>query len=146
MRAEGGAVVAPPSRSSDGRCYQWKKNDVRAFAEAPAWLIAATLPPPPPPRPVPKPIAGDVSKYVGAAVAAELRELERTREGTRNHTLFRTTAKLAGFVAAGALPEDWARDQLERAAIGIGLDPIETRRTIDSGFNAGIRQPRELPG
>ncbi len=145
VRAEGGAVVGPPSRLSDGRRYRWKKNDARAFAEAPDWLIAAALPPSPPPRPDPKPIDGDVSRYVGAAVADELRILDRVSKGTRNHALFRTTAKLAEFVGAGALPEDWARDQLERAALGIGLDPIETRRTIDSGFNAGIRQPRELP-
>ncbi len=145
VRAEGGAVVAPPSRLADGRHYRWKKTGARAFADAPAWLITAALPPPPPPRPDPKPLTGDVSSYVGAAVADELRELGRTSEGTRNHALFRTTATLAEFVSAGALPEDWTRDQLERVALGIGLDPFETRRTIDSGFNAGIRQPRKLP-
>ena len=51
---------------------------------------------------------------------------------------------LAGFVAAGALPEDWARSQLEHTALGIGLDVIETRGTIDSGFKAGMQHPREL--
>ena len=142
--AEGGAVVAPPSRLRDGRRYRWKKNGAEVFADAPDWLVKLALPPPRPPRPEPKPLSGDVSKYVGAAVAAELRELERTGEGSRNHTLFRTTAKLAEFVSAGALPEEWARDQLERVAIGIGLDPIETQRTIDSGFRAGLQQPRDL--
>ena len=145
VRGEGGSIILPPSVLADGRCYRWAKNGACTFADAPEWLVKLALPPPPPPRPEPKPIDGDVSRYVGAAVADELCILDCASEGTRNLALFRTTAKLAEFVGAGALPEDWARDQLKRAALGIGLDPIETRRTIDSGFNAGIRQPRELP-
>ena len=144
VRAEGGAVVGPPSRLTDGRRYRWKKIDARAFADAPAWLITAALPPPPSPKPDPKPLSGDVSKYVGAAVADELYNLEQASEGTRNHALFRTTATLASFVGAGALPEDWARDELERVALGIGLDPFEIQRTIESGIRAGMQNPRDL--
>ena len=120
-------------------------NDARSFADAPAWLIGAALPTSPPPRPEPKPLAGDVSKYVGAGVADELCRLSQAVEPGRNEQLNRSAFALAGFVAAGALPEDWAREQLKRVAIGIGLDILETRRTIESGFSAGLRQPRGLP-
>ena len=101
--------------------------------------------PPRLPRSDPKPLDGDVSAYVGAAVADELRILEQATEGCRNQTLFRVAATLAGFVGAGALPENWARDRLERVAIAIGLDPVEITRTIDSGLHAGIQQPRDIP-
>ncbi|MCH7888328.1 MAG: bifunctional DNA primase/polymerase [Proteobacteria bacterium] len=143
VRGEGGFITAPPSVLADGRRYRWVRNDARGFAEAPAWLLALALPPPPVPRPHPKPLNGDVSAYVGAAAAAELSELERTGEGCRNDALNRVSFALAGFVKGGALPEDWARGQLEARAVAIGLSVVEARRTIDSAFKAA--QPRELP-
>ena len=143
VRGEGGAIVAPPSVLADGRRYRWVKNGARGFTEAPAWLIKLALPPPPPPRPDPKPLNGDVSAYVASAAAAELSELERAGEGTRNECLNRVAFNLGQFVKAGALPEEWARGQLEARAAAIGLSTIEARRTIDSAFKAA--QPRELP-
>ena len=73
--------------------------------DAPDWLVKLALPPPLPPRLEAKALDGDVSKYVGAAVAKELRILEQATEGCRNQTLFRVAATLAGFVGAGALRE-----------------------------------------
>ena len=145
VRAEGGSITAPPSCLVDGRRYRWIRNGAHAFVDAPDWLVKLALPPPQPPRSELKPLDGDVSKYVGAAVANELRILEQATEGCRNQILFRVAATLAGFVAVGALPEDWARDRLERVAIGIGLDPVETTQTIDSGIRAGSHQPRNIP-
>ena len=63
-------------------------------------------------------------------------------EGTRNDALNRASFSLAGFVKAGALPEDWTRGQLEARAVDLGLSIIEARGTIDSAFNAA--QPRDL--
>ena len=142
MRGQGGSAVAPPSLLADGRRYTWSHTDAQ-LADAPGWLIALTQPPPPPPRPDPKPLNGDVDRYVAAATVSELQELESAPEGTRNHALNRASFSLAGFVKAGALPEAWARGQLEERAIRIGLPVIEARGTIDSAFRAA--QPRELP-
>ncbi len=142
VRGEGGSVVLPPSVLADGRRYRWVRNGVRAFADAPAWLLALAVPPPPAPRPDSKPLNGDVSAYVASAAAAELSELEGAREGTRNAVLNCVAFNLGQFVKAGALPEAWAREQLETRAVAIGLSTIEARRTIDSALKAA--QPREM--
>jgi hypothetical protein len=72
-----------------------------------------------------------------------LRHLEQVGEGCRNDQLNRTAFAIAGFVLAGAVPEDWARSQLETRAIDRGLPAHEARRTIESAFKAA--KPRELP-
>ncbi len=141
--AEGGSIILPPSTLSDGRGYRWVKNGASSFTDAPAWLVALALPPPASARPEPQPLNGDVDRYVASAAASELTELETATEGTRNDALNHASFNLAQFVKAGALPEDWTREQLEARAIQIGLPALEARRTIDSAFRAA--QPRSLP-
>ena len=141
VRGEGGSITLPPSILADGGCYRW--TSTAPVAEAPEWLVKLALPPPPPPRAEPKPLERDISDYVGAAVAAELRELGRAGPGARNDTLNRVAFNVAQFVKASALPEDWARAQLESTAIEIGLPAFEARGTIDSAFKAA--PARELP-
>ncbi len=140
---EGGSVVAPPSIRALGERYAW--CDAGAMlADAPGWLVVLTRPPVP--RPISSPaqaIQGDTDRYVAAAAASELQELEGAPEGTRNDALNRAAFNLGQFVKAGALPENWARSQLEQRAVGIGLPVVEARGTIDSAFRAA--QPRELP-
>ena len=143
VRGTGGYVTAPPSIHPNGGRYRWIGNGVVEFAQAPPWLVKLALPPPPPPRTAPKPLEGDITRYVATAAAGELGELDAARKGKRNHALNRAAFSLAGFVKAGALPEDWARAQLETRAVGIGLPAFEARRTIESAFEAAA--PRELP-
>ncbi len=145
MRGEGGSIVLPPSVLADGRGYRWVKNGVRTFAAAPAWLVALALPPPLPPRPKPKPLTGDVDVYCATAITAELKSLAAAGEGQRNEQLNRSAYAVAQFVAAGTVPEDWARGELEGTAVQIGLPVFEARRTIGSAFAAGLQNPRELP-
>ncbi len=143
VRGEGGSIVLPPSVLADGRCYRWVKTGACTFAEAPDWLIKIVLPRPPAPRPEPKPPPTDIENYVASAAASELRELSAAQDGTRNDALNRAAFNLAGFVKAGALPEDWTRGQLEAHAVGAGLSIVEARRTIESAFRAA--EPRSLP-
>ena len=82
---------------------------------------------------------------IAAAVINEFRQLEEAVEGTRNDTLNKAAFALAQFVACGVLPNDWTREQLERRALNLGLDVIEARRTIESGFHSGLVLPRDLP-
>ncbi len=128
---------------SNGGQYRWVKNGAGAIADAPGWLVRLVLPPLPPPRSEPKPPPADIERYVAAAAASELAELSAAQKGTRNHTLNKCAFSLAGFVKAGALPEDWTRGRLEAHAVGAGLSVIETRQTIESAFRAA--QPRSLP-
>ncbi len=143
VRGEGGSIALPPSRLRDGRCYRWVRNGATTFAAAPGWLVELAAPPPPPPRANPKPLPDNIERYVASAVAQELRRLDGAANGTRNATLNTCAFALAGFVHANALPEDWARSQLESRAVALGLPAIEARRTIASAFAAA--QPRELP-
>ncbi len=141
---EGGSAVAPPSVLASGRGYRWARNDAK-LADAPAWLVVLALPLPPPPRPDPKPLNGNVDRYCAAAITAELKCLAAAGDGQRNEQLNRSAFAVAQFVAAGAVPEDWARGELEGTAVQIGLPVIEARRTIGSAFAAGLQQPRGLP-
>ena len=143
VRGEGGSIVTPPSVLADGRAYRWVKNGVAAVTDAPPWLTAIALPPPPPPRVASRQLAGDVGRYVASAAASELNELETAPQGTRNDALNRASFNIAQFVKAGALPEDWARGQLEARAVNLGLSILEARVTISSAFNAA--HPRDLP-
>ena len=123
--------------------YCWVKNGAGTFADAPDWLVKLVLPPPRPPRPEPTPPPDNIENYVASAAASELAALSAAQDGTRNHTLNKCAFSLAGFVKAGALPEDWARGQLEAHAVGAGLSAPEARGTIDSAFRSA--QPRSLP-
>jgi hypothetical protein len=141
VRGTGGSIVCPPSILRDGRRYRWLP--IRELAEAPDWLVRLALPEPPPPRREPMAPPRDVSRYVGAAVAEEMLRLSQAGNGTRNHALNLAAYKIAGFVLADLLSEDWARSELEGRAVALGLPLIEARRTIDSAFRAAT--PREVP-
>lgn len=143
VRGEGGSIVLPPSVLATGQSYRWVKTGAGTFADAPDWLVKLVLPPPPPPRPEPKPPPADIENYVASAAASELSGLSAAKDGTRNDALNRAAFNLAQLVKADALPEDWARGQLEAHAVGAGLSVIEARRTIDSAFHAA--QPGILP-
>ncbi len=145
VRGEGGSITLPPSVLANGRGYRWVKNGAHGFTDAPAWLVNLALPPAPPPRSKPKPLSGDVDSYCAAAITSELKRLAEVEEGQRNDQLNRSAFAVAQFVAAGAVPEDWARQQLETHARAIGLYPGEIAHTIDSAFAAGLAHPRELP-
>ncbi len=86
-----------------------------------------------------------MDRYIAAAITDELRRLAGAGPHQRNDQLNRSAFAVARFVAAGAVPEDWARGKLEGTAVQIGLPVIEARRTIGSAFAAGLQNPRELP-
>lgn len=143
VRSEGGYVVAAGSVMADGRAYAWEDPDA-PIAEAPAWLLELVLP-----RHVEapadyRPYTGGNSVYVDRAVDAELAELASTPHGGRNNKLNDAAFALGQFVGAGALSEAEARDQLEAIASQWPNFPL-SRRTINNGLTAGMRQPRAIP-
>jgi hypothetical protein len=142
LRADGGAIVAPPSSHVSGARYRWVDPSV-AVALAPSWLQE-----PPRPTVVIPPAAigpGHDTGYGLAALKRELTQLLGAEGGDRNHRLNRAAFSLGMLVAGGELSE--ARVQAELAAAGeaIELDAHEIERTIASGLREGLRRPRVAP-
>ena len=131
-------IRASNGSTSVGDCSAWWKEN----SEEP---IRSRWPSAIPPRLKPKPLNGNLDRYCAAAITAELKCLAEAGEGQRNEQLNRTAYAVAQFVAAGKVPEDWARGELEGTAVQIGLTVIEARRTIGSAFAAGLQNPRDLP-
>jgi P4 family phage/plasmid primase-like protien len=92
---------------------------------------------------------GTATRYTERAVEDELGEVAAAVPGGRNARLNRAAFSLGQFVGAGELARRDIEDQLERAAERSGLvaeDGIDqVRRTIASGLDAGVAQPRVIP-
>lgn len=89
--------------------------------------------------------AGALSTYAEGALDSALERITGAAEGTRNATLNREAFGLAQLVASGELPESLARHSLASAASTAGLERAEIMRTIQSGFDSGLTQPRSAP-
>jgi putative DNA primase/helicase len=169
IRGNGGYVIAPPSLRKDGVAYSWA-DDAAAISEPPAALVdlvlrrgafaeapaatgigaRAAAKVRPPAAQGGAIAAGDeaVRKYGLSALDAELQSVRQAQPGGRNDALNVAALKLAQLVAAGALNESFVRAALEGAAGDSGLirdDGLRAvRATIESGFRAGRKQPRDL--
>lgn len=84
-------------------------------------------------------------KYAESALKLECRAVCGAPKGERNDTLNRAAFKCGQLVAAGVLDRETAHAELFNAAIDAGLSEIESDKTINSGLNAGEKQPREIP-
>lgn len=173
VRGLGGYVIAPPSVTRDGEGnelgrYRWygKRGDWRDEAsvmDAPRELIEILRAPKQRPAPArsaasvpassgasPAAIASgvddDVRKYALSALDGECRDIRSAGSGKRNEQLNVSAFKVATLVAAGALDAGVARASIEAAARdNPGRDDAgQLEATINSGWTAGIGQPRDL--
>lgn len=138
VRGEGGYVVAAGSIHPSGLVYEV----VCAVepAEAPEWLLGLVVSIEPPPQPSPSSserriVANELDALARAALDSAPRRIENAKSGDRNRTLNR---EAHGLARAG-VPRALAEPALKNAAIAAGLSAVETRKTFESGWSAGLR-------
>ncbi len=147
-RGRGGCVLAPPSRHISSGTYRWLIDlDAAPLPEVPAALRARLDPDPPTPtQPVgPGWPATPGHPYGRRVLAAELAALGRATPGHRNRTLNQTAFKVYRYVAGGVFQDQDVTAAFTQAALAIGLDPAEVRRTLASARTASLGNPRGLP-
>ncbi|HVQ09539.1 MAG TPA: phage/plasmid primase, P4 family [Allosphingosinicella sp.] len=168
VRGLGGYVIAPPSvmgpnavKGQAGLKYRWhRKEPIGGIARAPARLVEvlrerkthpdAAARPSVAPRPMPSDLGEAereaIRKYALSGLDLECRAVRDAPSGRRNPQLNDSALKIASLVASGALDETIARSSLEAAArANPGRDDDrQLIATIDSGWSAGINNPRDL--
>jgi hypothetical protein len=153
QKGDGGYIVAPPSNHISGGFYSWQIKPDTPIADIPAWLMPLLLQDKAKPqaqaqRPQQPHQGGAVAvpaAYVSKALADELAALASTPEGSRNARLNQAAYSLGQFVGARALDRGVVEAALSGKAAEIGLGEVESRATIRSGLEGGIKQPRQLP-
>ena len=147
VRSTGGYTIAPPSIHPNGDRYLWPDPDADV-TPAPDWLLELCRKPTPPPRPVSEGFEWSLFRmtrgYADAALRAEIANVSGAPVGQRNATLNTAAFSLGQLVGAGLLDAGVAASALLGAGLAAGLDDHECRRTITSGLESGIAQPRTV--
>jgi hypothetical protein len=154
-RGVGGYVVAPPSIHPDtDKPYQWIKQPNGLFTPVPPWLLEIVRKAKSKPEKVAAAQAATTVTvstiqeksapdwYINAAVDSEIETLRKAKEGTRNDTLNRASYALGTMVGAGWITRVQAESLLKLAAYATRLEEPEVSRTIRSGLDDGILEPR----
>jgi Bifunctional DNA primase/polymerase, N-terminal len=147
-RGRGGCVLAPPSQHVSGRPYRWLRDlDQAPLPEVPAALRARLDPgratTAEPAQPLGSATPGH--PYGRRVLAAELAVLGRATPGHRNRTLNQTAFKVYRYVPSGVLNDEDVTAVFTTAALALGLDAAEVRRTLASARGAGLANPRGVP-
>jgi hypothetical protein len=144
-RGLGGYVVAPPSKHETGRFYVWAFDDSRMLRPGPLpeWVAervrtAKVIIPAPIPE---HDLAEESTRYGLGALQGLVEEVENAPEGVRNDTLNYAAWRCGRLCTGGHLERSLAEPSLIRAGVRGGLPEVEVRRTVRSGFEAGLDQP-----
>lgn len=147
VRGDGGMVVTVPSKKPGKGCYRWQ-NPPPLFdlADCPDWLVQLCL--------KPKTAKGegftfdtatDASRWAEAALAAEIATLAAAPKTTRNNAVNKCGFSLGQIVGGGYLDRARIEAAIWAAAVANGVaieEPEATRRSMASGIEAGLREPR----
>ncbi len=143
VRGDGGYVVAPPSRYSEGNDagqYVWIGED-RTLVPWPGWLqprdngaLRATESS----RTVRPPVMGRGNPYAMRALDLEVNSVRTAPIGTRNDQLNRSAYAVARFVRAGELRFADVVAAFLAAAAAAGLPEREARSTLASAFGGRL--------
>lgn len=169
VRGKGGYVIAPPSilyrpDGSEGR-YRWFSNRHDGPAEPPAVLVEILRSPKVKPesvrapatgsagRSAPRAPAGDhveeaIRKYGDSALLGECRALRSAPDGNRNTQLNESALKIAALTVSKPYPALHAGEAramlLAAARDNTDDDESQLVATLNSGWSAGVAQPRDL--
>ncbi len=146
VRGDGGYVIVPPSGHPSGNTYAWARGRApwdHEIADAPAWLVELVSKSEQKPTTTTK--HNNTTKYGGAALARELADLAGTPEGQRNEHLNRSAFSMGQLVAGGELEHVQAEAGLIGMGTSIGLPHGEVVKTVKSGIEAGLKEPRTAP-
>lgn len=153
-RGHGGCVVAPPSRHATGRRYLFQQpwTTLPLLPDCPPALRALVLPPTAL-AVAPAGAIADLDRYAQAALDGELQRIraaprpviqhgQRLAAGGRNNAVHLAAFRLGQLAARGDLDQASVWTRLTDTALEVGLSAAEARRTIASGWRAGLRRPR----
>jgi len=133
------AFTISPSRNDLGS-YRWAAAPWElAPPIAPDWLLKLVAPPPQPPRP-PRPTIISTSR-AQSLLEREVNRVLNAGPGKRNSTLNEASFTVGGLIGGGLLDEREAICALYDAARYIRLDDHESRATIKSGIEGGMKMP-----
>lgn len=151
IRGDGGYVVAPPSLHPNGSAYEWIVGpETQPLAKLPLSIIQLINSARDPKDNstetkslgLARPGAQNVSRTCRQEVDRLLGQLAQAVIGTRNDTLNRVSFAFGQMNAGGGLDCGWAKDELRKVALSIGLEATEVESTIESGFEAGTKKPK----
>jgi len=143
LRSDGCYVVAPPSlHPATGSAYRVINNvpvmKLPHLQEVQQFIRQKIQPP------VQQVVSRPANGFGRAALAGELEKLHSALAGERNNQLNRSAFKLGQLVAAGVLSRAAVEQALAAAGIAAGLSEYETKHTIRSGIEAGMKYPRSI--
>ena len=124
--------------------YKWLHKKGTQIVQAPTWLLDL-LRPKGKQEGQPAPRKSDSSPYAEKALIQEVAMLTASHNGCRNDQLNRAAFSLGQLVGGGELSQSHVEAMLTTAALTIGLDERETKRTIASGLKKGMADPRHTP-
>lgn len=142
VKGQGGYVVVPPSLHHTGRRYKWLNTNTPG--PAPDWLLDQLRPQPKREPSIPTVSSCTNPHYLQAALNNEVEKVVGARKGARNNTLNAAAFSLGQLEEKGLLRAD-AEAKLVAAAVEVGLPECASRKTFNSGWDAGRQQPREIP-
>jgi hypothetical protein len=129
-RGEGGSFVTAPSLG-----YQWNQS-VNTILTVPDFIIDFFTPKQQSSQPHNLPTSAN--KYADATLLKILTEMENAPTGSRNHTLNGLAYRIGRLTARNQM-HSYAKEELIKIAIAIGLTEQEVIQTFNSGFKAGLR-------
>lgn len=149
IRGDGGFTVFAPSVRDDGKAYRWVRglNEIQ-LAPMPEWLLNLIAPPEAERKPQQQHKQEKhrhADRYVEKALNDEMARVRSAPVGQRNETLNRAAYNLGQLVGGGLIDRGEVERALRAAAADLaaddGADTVE--KTIASGIDAGIKQPRQ---
>lgn len=150
VRGNGGYIVATPSIHPETLApYEWIISPEDTSPQpAPLWLLDLVAPHECAIKPhISQSYVYQPQTRIGhstspdSIIKDQLAAVSNAPEGARNHTLNVAAMKIGKVIQAADMSETEAKSLLAGAAKQAGLETVEIEKTINSGFNFGVKSP-----